>query len=95
MGWDLKDMASGEEEKAYPFGLCIHLNADDLERLGLEADCEVGDFLHGMFFAKVTSLTHHGGGSRVELQITHLALEDESTETGEDDEGEGEGEDYR
>ena len=103
MHWDLHDMkheggdeGAGEAPKLkrepYPWGLCIHLTHEDLEKLGLDCDVEPGDYLHGMFFAKVTSVstrTHdEGAEARVELQITHLALENESTEDGEDEENE-------
>jgi hypothetical protein len=99
--WNLQDMkrdGKGDGDAApplsrkepYPWGLCIHLTHEDLETLGLDCDVEPGDYLHGMFFAKVTSVstrTHDAGAdARVELQITHLALENESTEDGEDEE---------
>jgi|SRR5579859_669946 len=92
------DLARSPEEKEeavmpvssvvsdYPYGLCIALSHDELEKLDLDPECEIGDMLHGFFMAKVTSVSMNASeGSdpscRIELQITHLALEDEDTET--------------
>lgn len=102
MHWNLQDMKrdgeKGEDESPrlqredYPWGLAIHLTHEDLERLGLDCDVEPGDYLHGMFFAKVMSVstrTHDAGAeARIELQITHLALENESTEAEDEEAGE-------
>lgn len=63
------------------YGGCISLGKEQLERLDLEADCDVGDTLHGFFMARVTAKSDHEGmGPRVELEITHLAVEDEDAE---------------
>lgn len=68
----------------YPFGLCISLDEDDLEKLDLEDDCEVGDMIDLRAFARVTSVskTQRDGKDccRVELQIEMLAVENESDE---------------
>lgn len=69
-----------------PPGLCICLTESELEKLDLEQDAEIGDMLHGMFMARVTSISKPSAGKcRVELGIFALSIEDESTE------GEGEG----
>jgi hypothetical protein len=75
----------------YPHGLSIHLTEKELEKLDLCDDVEVGDYLHGAFMAKVTSVSSHshegGKGMRIELQIVAMAIEDESSEvTDEEDE---------
>jgi hypothetical protein len=90
-----RDMKNEEEEgedhlrlkpiqSEYPHGLSISLTEKELERLDLCEEVEVGDFLHGAFMAKVTSVTSHshedGKGMRIELQIVAMAIEDESTE---------------
>lgn len=71
-------------ESVYPYGLCISLTHDELEKLGMDADCEVGDVLHMHCFAKVTSVNKRDTGAgpecRIELQITHISAEDESEE---------------
>ncbi len=70
----------------YPYGLSICLCNDELEKLGLETDeVEVGDMLHLHCMAKVTSVSQNaneqnGKQRRVELQITHIAAEDEDEE---------------
>ena len=69
----------------YPYGLCLSLDQDDLEKLSMPLDAEVGDMIHVMAFARVTSVSKQelADGKcncRVELQITHLALEDEDQE---------------
>lgn len=76
----------------YPYGLCICLTHDELDKLGLDADCEVGDMIHIMAMAKVTSIsknaTSDGENCRVELQITDMSVEDEDLEDGEPEEKE-------
>lgn len=92
----LKDMKNKREEEnedhlrmspidgEYPYGLCISLSEKDLEKLDLDDEVEAGDFLHGAFMAKVTSITHSSSennkGCRIELQIVAMGIEDESTE---------------
>lgn len=67
-----------------PPGLCICLTETELAKLGLEADCDVGDMIHLFAMAKVTSVsaTDTGSGTRcrIELAITDLAVEDEDDE---------------
>lgn len=79
------DMPSPVSANRYPYGLCISLDHDDLEKLNMPLDMEVGDTIHVFAFARVTSvskseLTDGKCNCRVELQITHLALEDEDQE---------------
>lgn len=78
-------------ESEYPYGLCIRLTDKELRKLNLDEDAAVGDFLHGAFMAKVTSISHHdhekqGPECQIELQIVAMAIEDESTEYEESDE---------
>jgi hypothetical protein len=70
----------------HPHGLKITLTQIELKKLGLEATCEVGDYLHMVAFATVTHVSKHDAGTRVELQIEKLAVEDEMAETEGDDE---------
>jgi hypothetical protein len=68
----------------YPCGLRICLTHRELEKLGLEADCQIGDVIDLRAFATVTSVSQNDYGNgpecRVELQIEKLAVEDERTE---------------
>jgi hypothetical protein len=73
----------------YPYGLCINLTEDELEKLGIDGECDVGDVIHLFAMAEVTSKSEHKSKTsdgaekqccRIELQITHLGLEDEDRE---------------
>ncbi len=79
-----QEIAQMPQQSIYPYGLSICLTNDELEKLGLESNCEVGDMIHLMAMAKVTSIskneTQDGESCRIELQITHLGLEDEDKE---------------
>lgn len=69
----------------YPYGLRICLTHKELEKLGLEANCDIGDVIDLRAFAVVTSVSSNkvdGGETecRVELQIQKLAIENENDE---------------
>jgi hypothetical protein len=70
-----------QDTPVYPYGLSICLCNDELEKLGLDASCEVGDMITMECLAKVTSVskndTTEGTKTRVELQIVAIATEDE------------------
>lgn len=72
------------DQSRYPYGLCISLCQDELDKLGLDGDCEVGDMIDLRAMAKVTSVskneTTSGASIRIELQITHMETENESDE---------------
>jgi len=103
MAWSkLVDMEMDDEEKLdamcpmpmserpnYPYGLRICLTHKELAKLGLEADCNVGDLIDLRCFAEVTSISKSDSGNgedcRIELQIQKMACEDEMSEG---DEGE-------
>lgn len=77
----------------YPYGLAICLGKEELDKLDLDEDCEVGDTVHLFAMAKVTSASHREMADgktecRIELQITHLGVEDEDEENEEADRGE-------
>ena len=79
----------------YPYGLSLCLSERELRLAGLDGDdIDVGDILHGHFFAKVTSVSADASkgedgedstNRRVELTITHLSGEDEDEENEEED----------
>ena len=78
----------------YPYGLCLAFDDDIMEKLGITEMPDVGDMIHIAAMAKVTSVSDRENECtdgttkrcrRVELQITHLATENEDDEN---DEGE-------
>lgn len=85
----LVDMELSDEEKLdtmmpmpmqrpdYPCGLKICLTGKELEKLGLAADCDCGDYLDIRAFACVASVTKNGDDCRVELQIEKMAIEED------------------
>lgn len=80
------------DQPAYPYGLCISLCQDELDKLGIDqGELSVNDMLHLHALASVTSISNHdninsGPSCRVELQITHISAIE--SETGEDQEEE-------
>lgn len=77
---------SPKDAPLYPYGLCISLCQDELDKLGIDYDdvC-VGDIVHihalGMITSKSCSERQDGEPSeRIEIQITHLASESEDEE---------------
>lgn len=69
----------------YPYGLCISFDSETVEKLALDDDVQVGDMIHLHCMAKVTSVSvsdneQSGPCCRYELQITHIAAEDEDGE---------------
>lgn len=68
----------------YPWGTRITLTHRELEKLGLECDCNIGDVIDLRCFARVTGVnrteTAMGPEDRVELQITDMAIENEMDE---------------
>lgn len=72
------------EAPIYPYGMCLSLDDETLDKLKLDADCDVGDVIHLCCLAKVTSCSKHdtseGAKRRIELQVTDIALEDEDQE---------------
>lgn len=88
----LHEMEKTEEEKhrshfgdiaefdKYPCGLSITLTQDEINKLDLDDNPDVGDIVHLCALAKVISVSkddrEHGCETRVSLQITHLGLED-------------------
>jgi hypothetical protein len=83
--------SNGPKVPVYPYGLCISLTEEELAKMNMgdEPLPEVGDMIHLMAMAKVTSVSENervddAGNKtkccRVELQITHLATENENEE---------------
>jgi len=99
MAWSkLTDMELSDDEKIdrempgatpskpdFPWGLRISLTEKELEKLGLDADCDIGDMIDLRAFAVVTSVsknksTEGADSCRVELQIEKMAVESEDEE---------------
>ena len=81
----------------YPWGLKISLCRDELKKLGVNAaDLSIGETVHVVALGVVTSVSQDVGGgiigtddepeSRVEVQLTDLALESEDAEASEEEE---------
>ena len=70
----------------YSYGLTLRFDQETLDKLNLDTDdVEVGDMLHMISMAEVTSVSKndYGNGMQccVELQLTHIGVaENESTE---------------
>lgn len=66
------------EQPEYPYGLCIHLEKEQLEALGITDLPKVGEkmMVHANAYVKTVSAydTKDGLDQRVELQITELEL---------------------
>lgn len=86
-------VAAPDKVPSYPWGLCITLDEDSLAKLGIDEKelPDVGDMIHLFAMAKVTSASQNeredkdGNKTvckRIELQITHMGLEDEDREAG-------------
>lgn len=74
----------------YDHGLHVAFSHETLLKLDLDTEVEVGDMLDMRCLAKVTSVSKHDMGDgekcRVELVLSHIAVENESDEEEPDDE---------
>lgn len=71
-------MVEGDEPR-YPYGLCLHLGKDELEKLGISALPDVGTpvMVSAKAFVKATSAYETQGDGKsmsVELQITAMEI---------------------
>lgn len=76
-----KEMAIGcdGQPNSYPWGLCIRLEKEQLDKLGMKQLPRVGTELHVMAMAKVTSVEQSAREGDEEhqcvaLQITHMQM---------------------
>jgi hypothetical protein len=82
--------AASPKGPVYPYGLCLRLDEECLDKLGIDGDLpSIGDMVHLIAMAEVTSARQEkirdaDGNEKVcrciELQITHLSAEDEDDE---------------
>lgn len=77
------------DQPIFPYGLAISLGDEELAKLDMEDDCNVGDMVCFKSLAKVTSVTKNdtvdGAKTRVELQIIGIELDGCHDENDEDD----------
>lgn len=67
-------------ELSQPAHIC--LCGPELEKIGLDADCERGDMIHLIGTVRMEGRSDtEWGGDTVSLQVTELTFEDESTES--------------
>ena len=52
----------------------------ELDKLGLDADCDEGDMIDMRCFGVVTSVHKENGNNRVEIQIQKMSVENEMEE---------------
>lgn len=68
-------------EPDYPYGLCIHMDGDEMEKLGIKTMPKVGDEISMMCKCKVTrtmqtasEYTKDSDRRSIDLQITDIGL---------------------
>ena len=68
------------DEPVYPYGCCICLCNEELDKLGLDSDCSVGDELMAVVRFEVKMVSESKGpdgpNCRVELQIVAMDIVD-------------------
>lgn len=75
----------------YDCGLCISFNKESLDKLEMDSEVSVGDYVHIHGFARVTGVNMQAGSNeidRVSLCLTHISAcedEDEENEESEDE----------
>jgi hypothetical protein len=69
------------DEPLYPYGLCITLDKEQLDKLGITALPKVGStmMVHAMAYVKSTSAYETQGGKdmSIQLQITDMKIDEE------------------
>ena len=74
------DLDDNDEQPWMTPSIC--LCGPELEKLDLEADCEIGDTLHLVGEARLESVSNDGfSGEQARLQVVGLSVEDESEES--------------
>ncbi len=65
-----------------PSNLCIALTENELEKLGVDDDVEVGDLLHLRIMIQATSVHKTADSVRIEAAVIAGVIEDEDQEEG-------------
>ncbi len=87
---EIKDSASPIiNTPLYSYGLTLRFDQETMDKLNLDySDVEVGDMLHMVNMVEVTSVSKHDNGSGhqccIEMTVTHIGLENEDTEYGDE-----------
>lgn len=74
---------SQESEPVYPFNLSMTLEDHHLNDLGVDCsdpDCEVGNYIHLHILAEIKGIHKTDSGTSLNLQVTHMCVENESEE---------------
>ena len=76
---EAKEVGPSGQPAQYPWGLCISLEKDELDKLGIKDLPDVGGEVHFMAVAKVTSVNQsasvtQGEDTRVGLQIIMMQV---------------------
>lgn len=76
-------VAEKAEGPIYPWGLCLRLCKEEIEKLKLSG-ASVGDTIHVFALGKVTSMSKSAGENHesesIEIQLTDMAAENEDAE---------------
>lgn len=84
---DPMGLVAPSEGADYDYGLQGSFNKESLDKLDLDSDVAVGDYLHIVSFAKVTGIHMKAGSDeidRVDYCLCHISVEDEAEENEED-----------
>jgi len=105
-GWSkFTDMAMGKDDRVasgmppaiadsdapeYPYGLRITLTGAELDKLGMDCDCDIGDVIDLRAMGTVTSVSMDKSADgvtrrRVEIQLEKIAVENEAGEMPDDE----------
>jgi hypothetical protein len=72
----------------YDYGLNISFNKESLDKLDLDKDVHVGDFIHIHGFCQVTSVSQPAGSDepdRVSMVLTHICCAEDEDEENEEE----------
>lgn len=94
---DAESQPSASQQSPYPYGLCLRLDGDELDKLGIKDLPAVGDEFHIQAIGCVTSVAEMNSANsesrHIEIQIEQMELSNEGPADGEASVAEEEGED--
>ena len=84
-------MSPADMEPEYPYGLCLRLDTDELDKLGVTTLPDAGTEIHIVAIGKVVRVSESASEDNrecgLEIQITQMELTPEAADPGEDYEG--------